>query len=149
MVDPLPPYPPAHDAWRFPPPPVSGRWLWVAIGAGAAEIVFGEVVTERKAEAQAVVEALLPQRHDGAQFEGLEAAAIEILAADEGGVDHVAGAAEAEGGRVDEFGGLGGGSAGQQGGEERAAELGGSHAGKPTPGRSGQTQKAVRCEDSG
>ncbi len=38
MVDPLPPYPPAHDAWRFPPPPVSGRWLWVAIGAGAAAL---------------------------------------------------------------------------------------------------------------
>ncbi|MFT4298666.1 MAG: hypothetical protein QM597_03385 [Aeromicrobium sp.] len=33
MTDPLPPYPPREDAWRFPPPPVSPRWLWVAIGA--------------------------------------------------------------------------------------------------------------------
>lgn len=39
MVDPLPPYPPALDAWRFPPPPVSRRWLWVAIGSGAAATV--------------------------------------------------------------------------------------------------------------
>ncbi|MEG9225812.1 hypothetical protein [Aeromicrobium sp. Sec7.5] len=39
MVDPLPPYPPAHDAWRFPPPPVSGRWLWVAIGGGVAATI--------------------------------------------------------------------------------------------------------------
>ncbi|GAA1731556.1 hypothetical protein [Aeromicrobium alkaliterrae] len=34
MVEPLPPYPPQHDAWRFPPPPVSRHWLWVAIGGG-------------------------------------------------------------------------------------------------------------------
>ncbi len=38
MVDPLPPYPPPHDAWRFPPPPVSRRWLW---GAVAASLVAG------------------------------------------------------------------------------------------------------------
>ncbi len=39
MVDPLPPYPPAQDAWRFPPPPVSRRWLWVAIGASTAATI--------------------------------------------------------------------------------------------------------------
>ena len=39
MVDPLPPYPPAHDAWRYPPPPVSSRWLWVAIGASVAATI--------------------------------------------------------------------------------------------------------------
>lgn len=27
----LPDYPPAHNAWEFPPPPVSARWKWVAI----------------------------------------------------------------------------------------------------------------------
>ncbi|MRJ77007.1 hypothetical protein GEV29_10690 [Aeromicrobium sp. SMF47] len=31
----LPPYPPARDAWQFPPPPVHRRWKWVAISAGA------------------------------------------------------------------------------------------------------------------
>lgn len=31
MSAPLPPYPPREDAWRFPPPPVGRRWLWVAI----------------------------------------------------------------------------------------------------------------------
>lgn len=39
MVDPLPPYPPAHDAWRFAPPPVSRRWLWVAVGASVVSAI--------------------------------------------------------------------------------------------------------------
>lgn len=39
MVDPLPPYPPAQDAWRFAPPPVSRRWLWIAIGTSVASAV--------------------------------------------------------------------------------------------------------------
>lgn len=33
----LPDYPPPHNAWQFPPPPVSPRWKWAAIGA----MVFG------------------------------------------------------------------------------------------------------------
>ena len=28
---PLEPYPPQVDAWRFPPPPVSRRWVWAAV----------------------------------------------------------------------------------------------------------------------
>ncbi|WP_229054207.1 hypothetical protein [Aeromicrobium sp. Leaf350] len=39
MVEPLPPYPPHHDAWRYPPPPVSRHWLWVAIGGGVVALV--------------------------------------------------------------------------------------------------------------
>lgn len=27
----LPDYPPPHNAWQFPPPPVSPRWKWLAI----------------------------------------------------------------------------------------------------------------------
>jgi hypothetical protein len=33
----LPDYPPPHNAWEFPPPPVSPRWKWAAIAA----MVFG------------------------------------------------------------------------------------------------------------
>ena len=35
----LPDYPPPHNAWQFPPPPVSPRWKWAAIAA----MVFGLV----------------------------------------------------------------------------------------------------------
>lgn len=35
----LPDYPPQHNAWEFPPPPVSPRWKWAAIAA----MVFGLV----------------------------------------------------------------------------------------------------------
>ncbi|MFT4187108.1 MAG: hypothetical protein QM621_00845 [Aeromicrobium sp.] len=39
MPAPLSPYPPAQDAWRFPPPPVSPRWLWVAIVIGVVGLL--------------------------------------------------------------------------------------------------------------
>lgn len=35
----LPPYPPRHNAWQFPPPPVEKRWLWVAVLAAVAGLV--------------------------------------------------------------------------------------------------------------
>jgi hypothetical protein len=35
----LPDYPPAQDAWRFPPPPVSRRWRWAAITATVVGVV--------------------------------------------------------------------------------------------------------------
>jgi hypothetical protein len=35
----LPDYPPAQNAWQFPPPPISPRWKWAAIAA----MVFGLV----------------------------------------------------------------------------------------------------------
>jgi hypothetical protein len=34
-----PPYPPERNAWQFPPPPVSRRWLWVAILAIVSSLV--------------------------------------------------------------------------------------------------------------
>lgn len=39
----LPPYPPARDAWQFPPPAVQKRWKWVAVSTmllGLAASVF-------------------------------------------------------------------------------------------------------------
>jgi hypothetical protein len=42
-----PPYPPEHNVWQFPPPPVSRRWFWVAIAAmtGSVLIAVGLSVT--------------------------------------------------------------------------------------------------------
>jgi hypothetical protein len=37
----LPDYPPARNAWEFPPPPVSPRWRWVAIAATVFGLVAG------------------------------------------------------------------------------------------------------------
>lgn len=40
----LPDYPPPHNAWQFPPPPVSPRWKWAAIGAAALGLVSGSTM---------------------------------------------------------------------------------------------------------
>lgn len=37
----LPDYPPPHNAWQFPPPKVSSRWKWLAIGATVFGLVAG------------------------------------------------------------------------------------------------------------
>lgn len=37
----LPHYPPPHNAWQFPPPPVSSRWKWLAIAATVVGSVGG------------------------------------------------------------------------------------------------------------
>ncbi|VXB32784.1 hypothetical protein [Aeromicrobium sp. 9AM] len=37
----LPSYPPAQNAWQFPPPPVSPRWRWVAIAAMVFSLIAG------------------------------------------------------------------------------------------------------------
>ncbi|MET0468936.1 MAG: hypothetical protein ABWZ87_09350 [Aeromicrobium sp.] len=34
-----PEYPPRHDTWQFPPPPVPTRWKWVAVLAGLLGLV--------------------------------------------------------------------------------------------------------------
>lgn len=36
----LPPYPPARNAWSYPPPPVDARWKWVAIGVSVVAAVI-------------------------------------------------------------------------------------------------------------
>lgn len=38
-TDGLPAYPPARNAWDYPPPPISPRWKWVAIAAGFLSLV--------------------------------------------------------------------------------------------------------------
>ncbi len=47
----LPPYPPARNAWDYPPPPISRRWIWApvvavftAVAAGIALIVGAVVI---------------------------------------------------------------------------------------------------------
>ncbi|AWB92704.1 hypothetical protein C3E78_11100 [Aeromicrobium chenweiae] len=40
----LPPYPPARDAWEFPPPPVQKRWRWVAVSATVLGLVTAIVL---------------------------------------------------------------------------------------------------------
>ena len=37
----LPDYPPPYNAWQFPPPKVSSRWKWAAIGASVFGLVAG------------------------------------------------------------------------------------------------------------
>ena len=40
----LPDYPPPHNAWQFPPPPISPRWKWVAIATAALGLVAGSTM---------------------------------------------------------------------------------------------------------
>lgn len=40
----LPDYPPPHNAWQFPPPPVSPRWKWAAIAAAVFGLVGGSTM---------------------------------------------------------------------------------------------------------
>lgn len=50
----LPPYPPARNAWEFPPPPISRRWRWAPIAAvtlsaiAAAALIVSAVVIMNK-----------------------------------------------------------------------------------------------------
>ncbi len=50
----LPPYPPAHNAWEFPPPPISPRWRWAPIAAvtlaaiAAVGLIAGAVIIMQK-----------------------------------------------------------------------------------------------------
>ncbi|GAA3530583.1 hypothetical protein GCM10022234_29740 [Aeromicrobium panaciterrae] len=37
----LPPYPPEHNAWEYPPPPISRRWIWAPILAVTLATVIG------------------------------------------------------------------------------------------------------------
>ena len=37
----LPEYPPPHNAWQYPPPPISRRWKWVAILTSSLGLVAG------------------------------------------------------------------------------------------------------------
>lgn len=37
----LPDYPPPHNAWQFPPPPISPRWKWAAIAAMVLSLIGG------------------------------------------------------------------------------------------------------------
>jgi hypothetical protein len=37
----LPPYPPARNAWEYPPPPISPRWRWAPIVAVALVAIAG------------------------------------------------------------------------------------------------------------
>jgi hypothetical protein len=36
-----PDYPPARNAWQFPPPPISSRWKWAAIAVGLVGLIGG------------------------------------------------------------------------------------------------------------
>ena len=40
----LPDYPPAQNAWQFPPPPVSSRWKWAAIAAMVLGLIGGSTM---------------------------------------------------------------------------------------------------------
>jgi hypothetical protein len=40
----LPDYPPPHNAWQFPAPPISPRWKWVAIAAAIVGLVTGSTM---------------------------------------------------------------------------------------------------------
>ncbi len=37
----LPPYPPARNAWEYPPPPISRRWIWAPIAAVTVALIAG------------------------------------------------------------------------------------------------------------
>jgi hypothetical protein len=37
-------YPPQHNAWQFPPPPISPRWKWAAIAAMVLGLVGGSTM---------------------------------------------------------------------------------------------------------
>lgn len=37
----LPPYPPRHNTWQYPPPPVDRRWFWVALTGSCLGLLVG------------------------------------------------------------------------------------------------------------